>query len=80
MLQNKHYAQLLLQQGFFDEAFLLYKKLLAKYPNDIEIKESLRKLKKIRLSFKGVNQEKKQFFIEMKSDEEFKEFEEWLIG
>jgi len=79
MQQNKTYAQILEQQGFFKEAFVLYKKLLHKYPNDSEIKQALKRLKKYRTKFEGINQEKRDFFIYMNSDEEFKQFEEWLI-
>ena len=79
MLQNKTYAKVLESQGFFKEAFAIYKKLLKKYPNDIEIKQALKRLKKYRLTFDGVNEEMKQFFIEMETKEEFKKFEEWLL-
>ena len=80
MLQNKTYASILESQGFFNEAFVIYKNLLKKNPNDIEIKKALKRLKKYRTKFSGTNEEMKQFFIEMKTDEEFRKFEEWLIG
>jgi len=80
MQQNKTYAKILESQGFFKEAFAIYKELLTKYPNDIEIKQALKRLKKYRAKFKGVNKEKKEFFIYMQNDDEYKKFEEWLIG
>ena len=80
MLQNKTYARILESQGFFKEAFVIYKKLLKKYPNNIEIKKALRRLKKYRTNFDGVNEDMKDFFIFMNTDKEFNEFEEWLIG
>ena len=79
MQQNKTYASILESQGFFKEAFAIYKSLLKKYPNDIEIKKALKRLKKYRTSFENVNEEKRDFFIYMDNDEEFRKFEEWLI-
>jgi tetratricopeptide (TPR) repeat protein len=79
MQQNKTYAKILESQGFFKEAFEIYKKLLAKNPNDIEIKKALKRLKKYRSKFEGVNREMRDFFIYMNSEEEFRKFEEWLI-
>ena len=78
MLQNKTYAQILESQGFFKEAFVIYKNLLQKNPQDKEIKEALKRLKKIRTKFKGVNPNIKNFFIKM-DESQFNEFEEWLI-
>jgi len=80
MQQNKTYAKILEQQGFFNEAFVLYKKLLKKYPNDIEIKQALKRLKKYRSKFEGVNTKMRDFFIYMQDENEFRKFEEWLIG
>jgi len=80
MQQNKTYAKILESQGFFKEAFAIYKNLLQMYPNDKEIKQSLKRLKKYRSSFEGVNQKMKEFFIYMKDENEYRKFEEWLIG
>jgi hypothetical protein len=41
MQQNKTYAKILESQGFFKEAFAIYKNLLKEYPNDKEIKQAL---------------------------------------
>jgi hypothetical protein len=79
MQQNKTYANILESQGFFKEAFVIYKNLLAENPNDLEIKKALKRLKKYRVSFKNVNEKMRDFFIFMHTDEEFKKFEEWLI-
>jgi len=79
MQQNKTYAKILESQGFFKEAFVIYKKLLQKNPKDIEIKQALKRLKKYHSKFEGVNEQMRDFFIYMQSDEEFKKFEEWLI-
>jgi len=78
MLQNKTYARILESQGFFDEAFVIYKNLLQKNPNDKEIKESLKRLKKIRTKFNGVDKKAKEYFIKM-NESQFYEFEKWLI-
>jgi len=80
MRQNKTYAKILESQGFFKDAFAIYKNLLQMYPNDKEIKQALKRLKKYRSSFDGVNKEMKDFFIYMQSEEEYRKFEEWLIG
>jgi len=78
MQQNKTYAQILESQGFFKEAFVIYKTLLQKNPQDKEIKEALKRLKKIRTKFRGINQKALNFFIKM-DESQFNEFEEWLI-
>ena len=49
MQQNKTYAKILESQGFFEEAFVIYKKLLKQNPEDEEIKTALKRLKKIRI-------------------------------
>ena len=80
MQQNKTYAKILESQGFFKDAFAIYKNLLKQYPNDMEIKKALKRLKKYRSRFEGVNEEMKGFFIYMNEENEFIKFEEWLIG
>ncbi|NPA54891.1 MAG: tetratricopeptide repeat protein [Epsilonproteobacteria bacterium] len=80
MQRNKTYAKILEQQGFFDEAYQIYKELLQVSPNDTQIKQALRRLKKLRTKFIGVNEKQRDFFVQMQTDEEFREFEEWLIG
>jgi hypothetical protein len=80
MQQNKTYAKILESQGFFKDAFAIYKNLLKQYPNDMEIKKALKRLKKYRTKFEGVNERKRDFFIYMEDEEEFRKFEEWLIG
>jgi hypothetical protein len=79
MQQNKTYASILESQGFFKEAFVIYKKLLQKNPNDMEIKKALKRLKKYRVTFDNVDVNMKNFFISMQTDEDFRKFEEWLI-
>jgi len=78
MQQNKLYAQILESQGFFEEASVIYKQLLQQNPNDKEIKDSLKRLKKIRTRFKGTNKKALEFFIKMKENKYY-DFEKWLI-
>ena len=78
MQQNKLYAQILESQGFSKEAFEIYKKLLQQNPNDIEIKNSLKRLKKIKPKFKATNKKALEFFIKMKENRYY-DFEKWLI-
>jgi tetratricopeptide (TPR) repeat protein len=78
MQQNKTYAKILESQGFFEEAFVIYKKLLKQNPEDEEIKTALKRLKKIRTKFNGTNNNIKEFFIQM-NENQFNEFEKWLI-
>ena len=76
MQQSKIYAKFLESQGFLDEALVLYKQLLQKNPNDIELKNAIKRLQKTK--FKGVNKKALNFFIKMKKPK-FNEFERWLI-
>ena len=55
----------------------MYKSLLKKYPDDMEIKMALKRLKKYRSTFDDVNESMKEFFIHMKSDDEYRKFEEF---
>jgi len=80
MQQNKTYAEILESQGFFEEAFAIYKNLLQTNPNDKDIKQALKRLKKYRSKFDGVNEKMRDFFITMQYDNEYRKFEEWLIG
>jgi superfamily II RNA helicase len=79
MQQNKTYAQILESQGFFKEAFVIYQNLLKKNPQDKELKIALKRLKKIRTKFNGIDNNMKDFFIRMDEDN-FLEFEKWLIS
>jgi superfamily II RNA helicase len=78
MQQNKTYAKILESQGFFKEAFVIYQNLLKKNPQDKELKIALKRLKKIRTKFNGINNNMKEFFIKM-DENNFLKFEEWLI-
>ena len=73
---SKTYAQILLSQGFKDEAIEIYEKLLEKNPKDKEIIDILNSLKK-RRTFEGVNVLKLKEFDDINEENRF-EFEKWL--
>lgn len=66
-------------QGLKDEALEIYKEILAKDPDNIEAKSSMKRLSGDRKSFAGSNKEMVEFFCRMNSEVEFREFERWLI-
>ncbi|NPA74173.1 MAG: tetratricopeptide repeat protein [Epsilonproteobacteria bacterium] len=66
-------------QGLKEEALEIYKEILKKDPDNKEAKIAIKRLSGIRKSFSGVNEEMKNFFINMDSKVEFLEFERWLL-
>lgn len=66
-------------QGLKDEALEIYQEILIKDPANIEAKESVRRLKGERKKFAGANRQMVEFFGNMQSAAEFREFERWLI-
>ena len=68
---TKTYAKLLENQGYFLEAVEIYKKLLKKYPNDKEIKKSLKK-------YEGVNLKVLEYFTRMENEKDYEKLERWL--
>jgi len=73
---SKTYAEILLSQGFKNEAIEVYKKLLEKNPEDKEIIEILKALKK-RRKFEGVNILKLKEFDNINQKNRY-EFENYL--
>jgi len=73
---TKTYAEILLSQGFKEEAIEIYKKLLEKNPNDKEITKRLNSLTQ-RKKFNGVNILKLKEFDNINQNNRF-EFEKWL--
>ena len=73
---SKTYAEILLSQGFKDEAIEVYEKLLEKNPNDKEIIEALNRLKK-RRKFEGVNVLRLKEFENINQKNRY-EFEKYL--
>jgi hypothetical protein len=66
-------------QGLKDEALDVYKNILRKDPSNTHAKVAIRRLSGIRRKFAGVNEEMKDFFINMDSEVEFLELERWLL-
>lgn len=66
-------------QGLKNEALEIYKEILKKNPKNKEAKVAIRRLSGIRKKYMGVNEEMKQFFVDMDSDVEFMEFERWMV-
>ncbi len=72
-------AQIYELQGLKSDALEIYKEILKKDPQNREARVAIRRLSGIRRRFDGVNSKMKHFFIQMQSDEEFAEFERWLL-
>lgn len=66
-------------QGFENEALEIYEDILKKDPNNQEAKEAHKRLSKISKTFKSVNIQAKDFFLNAHSNEELKTFERWLM-
>ncbi len=66
-------------QGLKTEALDIYKEILKKDSNNKEARVALRRLSGIRKKYIGVDEQMKEFFVNMKSKVEFLEFERWLV-
>lgn len=66
-------------QGLKEDALEIYKEILKKDPNNADAKIAIRRLSGMRKKFLGVNNEMKNFFIEMEEEAEFIQFERWLL-
>ena len=66
-------------QGLKSEALEIYKDILKSDPSNKEAKIAIKRLSGIRKKFAGVNEEMKDFFINMEDEREFLEFGRWLI-
>ncbi len=65
-------------QGLKEEALEIYKDILKSDPENKEAKIAIKRLSGIRKKYLHVNEEMKEFFINMDSEVEFLEFERWL--
>jgi hypothetical protein len=79
MIQTITLASIYELQGFKKEAILVYKNILQKEPDNTDAKLGLRRLSGIKRKFSGVNENMKNFFINMDTNKEFEEFERWLL-
>ncbi len=66
-------------QGLKEEALEIYKEILKNDSENKEAKIAIKRLSGIRKNFSGVNEEMKDFFLNMDSEVEFLEFERWLL-
>jgi hypothetical protein len=72
-------ASLLEFQGHKQDALEMYKDILRNDTKNKEALSAIRRLSGIHKKYKGVNTLMKDKFVKMQSDEEFLEFERWLI-
>ena len=66
-------------QGLKEEALDIYKNILKKDSSNSDAKIAIRRLSGIHKKFLTVNQEMKEYFLNMETDVEFNEFERWLL-
>jgi tetratricopeptide (TPR) repeat protein len=71
-------AQIYELQGLKEEALEIYREILTKNPGNAEAQAAIRRLSGLRRRFEGVNETMRDYFIAMRSDEEFARFEAWL--
>lgn len=65
-------------QGYKAEALDIYKKILQNDPHNVEAKSSIKRILGMRKKFGEVNEQMKEFFINISDDFERYEFERWL--
>ena len=73
-------AQIYELQGLKREALDIYKEVLKRDPANSEAKAAIRRLSGLHRRFEGVDEERLRFFLNMQSEEEFREFEKWLAA
>jgi tetratricopeptide (TPR) repeat protein len=66
-------------QGLKEEALSIYKDILKADPKNQDASIAVQRLSGYRKKFGGVNEEMKEFFVNMDSEVEFLEFERWLV-
>ena len=66
-------------QGLQDNALLVYRNILKNEPTNKEAISAIRRLSGIRKKDPNLNEQMRDFFVNMKSDEEITEFKRWLI-
>lgn len=67
-------------QGLKNEALDIYKDVLKNDPENTEAKVAIRRLSGQKKHYLATNKKMLSFFKKMKSDNEFKEFERWLLA
>ena len=66
-------------QGLKDDALIVYKNILKREPTNAAAIAATRRLSGLSRKKTGVNEQMRDFFIKMKTDEEITEFKRWLI-
>ncbi|WP_107945498.1 hypothetical protein [Campylobacter concisus] len=66
-------------QGLKDDALEIYKNILKQDPSNKDALGAINRLSGLRKERVIKNEQMKEFFIRMKSDEEINEFKRWLI-
>ena len=66
-------------QGLKDDALEIYKNILKQDPSNKDALSAINRLSGLRKERTIKNEQMKEFFIAMKSDEEINEFKRWLI-
>lgn len=66
-------------QGLKDDALIVYRNILKREPANAAAIAAIRRLSGLSRKKTGVNEQMRDFFIKMKTDEEITEFKRWLI-
>ncbi len=66
-------------QGLKDDALLVYRNILKASPDNKDALNAIKRLSGLRKRDKSVNEQMRDFFINMKTSEEINEFKRWLI-
>jgi hypothetical protein len=66
-------------QGLKDDALLIYKNILKSEPDNAEAMSAIRRLSGLRKRNPDLNEQMRDFFVKMKTNEEINEFKRWLI-
>lgn len=65
-------------QGHKEDALEIYKDILKEEPQNKEAIAAVRRLSGIHKKYTGVNMQMRDFFLSMKTEIEYREFERWL--
>ncbi len=79
MLKTLTLASIYELQGLKSDALDIYKDILKDDPRNKEARVAIKRLSGIRKKYLGVDEQMLDFFVHMKSEVEFLEFERWLV-
>ncbi len=79
MLKTLTLASIYELQGLKSDALDIYKDILKEDPRNKEARVAIKRLSGIRKKYLGVDEQMLDFFVNMKSEVEFLEFERWLV-